>query len=494
MKIKFNNKEYDVSDEIGLKSPYLKTLCETTVKTEKDDNNFFVLEYEPDINFESYIKFLKDEYQVFDNDMLDFLDYMGHDTYKELKNEPEYRSTFLSDELVFVKEIDKTQYCHTINIDISSCKTYIAGGYALYLYDGESIRWSDVDIFFTEKESLKKFFKTNRNELYYNCKNYELSDNYIQFDEYQLILKLFSSPYDIVKSFDIGACQFIFDGRNLYATHRALYEVKNKRIYFNRRLASTMYINRLIKYREKGFKICLPEFDEKNINHDEIMSETIKQYLILHKYEDFSNYPKIMNDQDGYITEEVKILFRAFNLEFNDKDKNRRDSINRIKSFTCLDFRLSREEFHKKYIDKIIGLRDYLLKETLVDENILVNLFYYFSQVKGNTYNDFVRIIFFMEPWLQLNISSISQNIMAKLLISILYDTGYNIEGSYYHDPDIKEENIEFKQISENIESDKIDFRSEFNKWGESLQFESYKEAYESSLLYVCKDLTCPDE
>lgn len=170
-----------------------------------------------------------------------------------------------------------------LQLDLPS-GTYIAGGYALYLA-GYSNSYGDHDIFVTSdcKLSMPQLLETlgiieyDESEFAYTyhknifddrktCGKLTIVDKLSS--TVQVIKKIRKSPYDIVSSFDLDICQFIFDGKRLWATQRALYAANHKKLYIVPENVRTMEYtyNRARKYMRRGYKLLMPGIEKDKID------------------------------------------------------------------------------------------------------------------------------------------------------------------------------------------------------------------------------------
>jgi hypothetical protein len=75
----------------------------------------------------------------------------------------------------------------------------------------------------------------------------------------QIILcRLYSSPAEILASFDVDSCAVGYDGANVYASHRAFIAFVTQSNRLDRFYFSNSYKSRLYKYAARGFKIYIP--------------------------------------------------------------------------------------------------------------------------------------------------------------------------------------------------------------------------------------------
>lgn len=79
----------------------------------------------------------------------------------------------------------------------------------------------------------------------------------------QLILRKYSSVEEILVGFDIDCCSFAYDARQgvILGIPRAFAAVKNRQIIVDPTRQSKSLVNRLKKYRTRGFAVCVPVFE-----------------------------------------------------------------------------------------------------------------------------------------------------------------------------------------------------------------------------------------
>jgi hypothetical protein len=71
----------------------------------------------------------------------------------------------------------------------------------------------------------------------------------------QLILHDFGSPEEIIRKFDISACQAAFDGVNFFCSTNFVRNIKTKRLTLESVTYPVATIKRLSKYEKKGYNI-----------------------------------------------------------------------------------------------------------------------------------------------------------------------------------------------------------------------------------------------
>lgn len=86
--------------------------------------------------------------------------------------------------------------------------------------------------------------------------------------KYQVILRLYTSPSEVVHGFDLDASGIFYDGEKIWATLRAEYAIKTKTNYFDFARMSPTYGYRLAKYASRGFQVWMPRFDITKVRWD----------------------------------------------------------------------------------------------------------------------------------------------------------------------------------------------------------------------------------
>ena len=91
-------------------------------------------------------------------------------------------------------------------------------------------------------------------------------------NEYQIVLRLYNSPSEILHGFDVDCCSVGFDGESIWITQRALYSIMKGYNTVNFDRLSPSYEVRLIKYATRGMKVHIPNFDTNKI-YTEVLDE-----------------------------------------------------------------------------------------------------------------------------------------------------------------------------------------------------------------------------
>lgn len=404
-------KKYKLNDNEIINSPFLKTMRDTNVGTKKDDYEInSSLDDIININlFDNYLEFLKGE--DFDMNICDenFFDFMGHPNlmeypldYWKIKlhdnwvRDNFYRMKLYENPLYDLIEIklsdfdsiestlderamdskyykaEKDRYNkHNYKVnkyydyqqilnDIPS-GAYIAGGFLLEIL-GITNKSSDIDIFFTSKETFYDMI-TMKNYYGYPI----LSENSVSFRKgerkYQLILRLYKSPSEIVHGFDLDCVGVLYYNHKFYATKRTYYSIKNKINFFDPDRASPSYYYRLNKYKMRGFDIILPQFNEEFIDQNSLDIFSRKIFKIgfkivnqIYKDDYYSfghdcssdcsfdivmNFLKLYKDTQKYVNSStIEIIYRYF-----DGCDSESKVLNRIISFIMKN----KDKFPKDY-------------------------------------------------------------------------------------------------------------------------------------------------
>lgn len=96
-------------------------------------------------------------------------------------------------------------------------------------------------------------------------------------NEFQVILRLYRSPSEIIHGFDVDCCSIGYDGKDIWITQRALFAITSgyNTVNFNR--LSPSYGHRLAKYGAKGMAVKVPDFTRDKVNLSK-MAEYFEEY------------------------------------------------------------------------------------------------------------------------------------------------------------------------------------------------------------------------
>nr|QBK90140.1 MAG: hypothetical protein LCPAC102_00500 [Pithovirus LCPAC102] len=201
----------------------------------------------------------------------------------------------------------------SINIQINKIKyifvekyknnILVAGGYVYsMLYNTYS---PDIDIFIhscdyiTAEKIIKSIFiniakimKMNiyiirtKNAITLKCNIYNI--------EFQIILRLYGSPSEILHGFDVDSCCLGCDGNDIWMTKKAYYALTHgyNTVDFNR--LSPSYESRLCKYGSRNMSIRIPKFHINKINLLELTKFTNEWGKYKNKYIRLNGIDKLL--------------------------------------------------------------------------------------------------------------------------------------------------------------------------------------------------------
>ena len=132
---------------------------------------------------------------------------------------------------------------------------WIAGGAVRKVVMNEPIDGSDIDIFFSNKETLQwamELFKKIPNMTFDNVNNFIYHKDGIYY-KFQLVSHFFyPTVEELLKGFDFTTTMFATDGKVIFHTKEALLDSCNKELVFNKEHEKGRPL-RLQKYAKKGF-------------------------------------------------------------------------------------------------------------------------------------------------------------------------------------------------------------------------------------------------
>jgi len=89
-------------------------------------------------------------------------------------------------------------------------------------------------------------------------------------DEYQIILRLYRSPSEILHGFDVDSCALGYDGKDLWMTPRCEFALRVGYNTVNFSRLSPSYEKRLVKYGTRGVAVKIPNFDRTKVDDEAI--------------------------------------------------------------------------------------------------------------------------------------------------------------------------------------------------------------------------------
>jgi hypothetical protein len=93
-----------------------------------------------------------------------------------------------------------------------------------------------------------------------------LSFEYSNLRHIQIILRLYSSPSEILAGFDVDACAVGYNGNQVFATPRAFVSFVTQTMTVDMTRRSPSYEVRLVKYAQRGFEIFVPDLHRAKID------------------------------------------------------------------------------------------------------------------------------------------------------------------------------------------------------------------------------------
>lgn len=82
----------------------------------------------------------------------------------------------------------------------------------------------------------------------------------------QIVLRIYSSPAEVILSFDIDSAGVAFDGEKVLITPRAALAFKTQCNTVDMTRRSPSYEYRLAKYHPRGFEVFVPDLCRQNVN------------------------------------------------------------------------------------------------------------------------------------------------------------------------------------------------------------------------------------
>ncbi len=123
--------------------------------------------------------------------------------------------------------------------------------------------------------------------------------------DYQIVLRLYKSPSEILHGFDVDSCCMGYDGKNILMTPRCMHSLVVGYNTVNFERLSPSYELRLVKYGVRGIPIYIPNLDKKLINNDRLSK--------YHHIKESDTYSRI---RPYFLTKELKGLSILLYLEY----------------------------------------------------------------------------------------------------------------------------------------------------------------------------------
>lgn len=214
--------------------------------------------------------------------------------------------------------------------------------------------------------------------------------------EIQIILRLYKSPAEIIYGFDIDCCGFLYDGKTMFCTERAKYSYENKINHFDIDRMSPSYAYRLAKYKKRGYKIWLSNFNKNKINKHNILQhfgfdidKQIYYYKISRGLFVFSSENKKINDYINMSRDYY--MYKYNNMKRNDyvyisESDFYSECLKKFRDNYCLDKEINVYDENELYKNSNEFSESNKFKKEIqknyIAENSLINLF----AIKALTY------------------------------------------------------------------------------------------------------------
>lgn len=169
-------------------------------------------------------------------------------------------------------------------IDPNTNGPWLAGGAIRRLIAKSKID-SDFDVFFKSEDQLLKWLERIKKQ---ETSVEEIKNEFnttLQIKVNSEIVKLqaihfkyYSSPQEIIDSFDYTICQFAVDGNHLVTGDYSLFDLANKRLVLHKMTYGVATLRRLLKYCNQGFTACngtLKCLLEAAVDNPDIIQEDI---------------------------------------------------------------------------------------------------------------------------------------------------------------------------------------------------------------------------
>ncbi|CAG7956753.1 unnamed protein product [Penicillium nalgiovense] len=248
-------------------------------------------------------------------------------------------------------------------------------------YHEEFAPASDVDLFLyglTEEQALEKIMHIEdkiKNTILYETTTIRTKNTITIASQYpnrhvQIVLRIYRSVAEILTGFDVDAACAAYDGRQVYASPRAIaaYITQVNQIDLTRR--SPSYENRLSKYSHRGFEVFWPALDRSKIDPRSFTrTEGLARLLVLEKLprsEDRDNYLQKRREERGRPPLNLYLLRRHGQMLHGNLKDDWEDEIpdwqeqDQVSDYHTFNIPYGRR-FNAKNIEKLLYTKDLLL-------------------------------------------------------------------------------------------------------------------------------------
>ncbi|KAF2192505.1 ankyrin repeat protein [Zopfia rhizophila CBS 207.26] len=240
---------------------------------------------------------------------------------------------------------------------------------------------SDVDLFIyglSEKEAIKKIIQIETKikdsilteTTTIRTKNAITIASHYPVRQVQIVLRLYKSVSEILTGFDVDCSCAAYDGKQVYASPRALtaYMTQCNTIDLTRR--SPSYENRLSKYSHRSFEVLWPLLDRSRIDptiFERNFARTVglARLLILERLPTTSERESYMDQRRRERGRPAINRFRSYSLQGNIKERHEDEVAEWVDQEEVSDYHTFTipygPNFHAKKIEKLLYTKDLLL-------------------------------------------------------------------------------------------------------------------------------------
>lgn len=266
---------YTIPNKVVEYTPYLRTLRDTSNNKDMDDNRY-ILDNITLRQIGVYSNFiLSCDIRIANIPTLLYIsDFLGNKLPIDHGYPIKYYIAMIKD--WWMENISREPIAHSYNtsrydnhIDIRNFldnvigreSYYIAGSYACYICNIFN-NPSDIDVFLKDKSKVDDIINAcNNTGLKYKIHKHVINIVFGNLSiPIQIVLNQYDSMVDIMSSFDLDSCCFIYYNHVIYCNNKATYALNNKVNHFRPEQYSDRYSSRLLKYYKRGFDIEIPKF------------------------------------------------------------------------------------------------------------------------------------------------------------------------------------------------------------------------------------------
>ncbi|OCK80768.1 ankyrin repeat protein [Lepidopterella palustris CBS 459.81] len=242
---------------------------------------------------------------------------------------------------------------------------------------------SDVDLFLyglTEEEAVKKIIQIEtkiRDSILTETTTIRTKNTITIASQYptrhvQIVLRIYKSVSEILTGFDVDCSCAAYDGKQVYASPRAILAYMTQRNTIDLSRRSPSYENRLSKYSHRGFEVYWPLLDRSKIDPT-IFERSFARTVGLARLLVLEKLPK-SSDRDSYMDQRRRERGRpsinrysrfARRIGGNIKEDHEDEVAEWVEQEEVSDYSTFTipygEKFHAKKIEKLLYTKDLLL-------------------------------------------------------------------------------------------------------------------------------------